>query len=135
MTIKKHLTEGPIWLFSVITLICIFWLTLFPKPLGDNPPELFPGADKLAHAIMFGGLAIMMLFDWQRKHDWQNVPSMLGILAALLASCWGIVIEFAQEAMDLGRSFDRGDIIADIIGSFFFIIVYIFLQKFWCRKP
>lgn len=120
--------------FTIITVLVILWLTLAPKPLGDEPPQLFPGADKIVHAIMFGGLVWMLLLDWQRIHKWAKVKWPFVIINSISVSFLGIAIEFAQSYMGLGRGFEYADIIADAVGSFLFGAIWVFLQKFWCPK-
>ena len=133
MKFKRLLAVFPPWLFTGVTLLCILWLTLAPKPLGEEPPGLFPGADKVAHAIMFGGFSCMMMLDWQRKNRWERATPLMAIVCGILSSMWGIAIEFAQDAMGLGRGFEYGDILADVAGAFFFALVYIFLQNLWSQ--
>ena len=127
--LKKGLSKLPPLIFTIIVLMMILWLTLAPKPLGEKPPSLFPGADKVAHSIMFGGFALVMLLDWQRKHGWREVKWYRMILAALISSALGILIEFMQNAMGLGRGFEYEDIIADISGAFIFAISYFYFQS------
>lgn len=125
----------PKWMLSIITILVILWLTLAPKPLGEKPPSLFPGADKIAHGIMFGGLVSMLMLDWQRKHQWERVSNKRAIIYAFYVSIFGIMIEIAQYNMGLGRGFEYGDILADTIGAFLFAWIYLFLQKFWIATP
>ena len=132
--IRGSLSRWPRWILSVITVLAILWLTLAPKPLGDEPPPLIPGADKLAHSIMFGGLVWMMLLDWQRSHEWRKVDIKYAFCVASISSLFGIFIEILQKFMGLGRGFEIADIIADIIGSFFFAYIYFFFQKKWSLK-
>ena len=129
--IRRSLSLLPVWLFSIITLLAILWLTLAPKPLGDNPPPLFPGADKLAHGIMFGGFAAMMLLDWQRKHRWRKVWWQRALVCAILSSLLGILIEYAQANMGFGRGFEYPDMVADTIGAFSVAILWMLLQRLW----
>ena len=130
-SIRRGLARLPMWLLSIVTLLVILWLTLSPKPLGETPPPLFPGADKLAHGIMFGGFTLVMLLDWQRKHHWKEVWWSRALLYATISSIIGIFIEFAQGSMNLGRSFEYEDIFADTIGAFVFAVFYKLLQKTW----
>lgn len=129
--LKKTLARMPGWILSGFTTLAILWLTLAPKPLGEKPPPLFPGADKLAHAIMFGGLAVMILLDWQRKHEWERIGWPKTVACAIAVSIFGIIIEITQAAMGLGRGFEYGDILADTTGAFFFPFIYLFFQNFW----
>lgn len=129
--LKVFLDRLPKGLLSLITFLAILWLTLAPKPLGDEPPSLFPGADKVVHGIMFGGFASMLMLDWQRKHHWCKVNWIRVILSASVSSILGILIEIAQAHMGLGRGFEYADIIADTIGAFTFALIFLYLQNFW----
>lgn len=131
--IRRSLSKLPAWLFSIVVMLAILWLTLAPEPLGDEMPPMFPGADKIAHAIMFGGLSVVMMLDWQRKHAWEKVGAPLAVLCAFISSCLGALIEVAQSAMEMGRGFEYGDIIADTIGAFLFVWVYCLLQNHWIQ--
>ena len=129
--VRKALAYLPGWLFSFIILIAILWLTLAPKPLGEKPPPFFPGADKIAHGIMFGGFVVVMLLDWQRKHHWRPVKLPGVLLCAAISSLLGVIVEFAQSYMNLGRSFEFDDMIADTAGAFLFAFGYLVFQKSW----
>lgn len=113
---RRLLGWFPAWLFSLITACVILWLTLAPKPLGDNPPELFPGADKIAHGLMFGFLSLMISLDYERKHRWKPISIWLLLLIGTLCLSFGALIEVLQLSMGLGRSFEWEDIIADLTG-------------------
>ncbi|MCH5240384.1 MAG: VanZ family protein [Muribaculaceae bacterium] len=128
---RKFLSACPPWIFSLIVAVSILWLTLAPKPLGEEPPMLFPGADKLAHALMFGGFAVMLMLDRQRKNHWRPISLPFALLSIIAASFFGIIIEFLQASMGLGRSFEAVDVVADIIGAFLFPLLYIFFQNLW----
>lgn len=112
--IREIFSRLPYWLFSIITTLLILWLTLMPDPLGDDAPTLFPGADKVVHAIMFGFLSVMLLLDYQRKHGWRETGSGVMLIAAFISSALGILIEFIQRWMAMGRGFDPGDMVADV---------------------
>lgn len=129
--IRKSLSKWPPAILSAITVLIILWLTLAPKPLGDDPPQLFPGADKIVHALMFGFLTAMMLLDWQRINNWKKVSWGMSILYGVAVSFFGIFIECAQNLMGLGRGFDWWDILADVTGAFLVAIIWMLSQHFW----
>lgn len=131
--IKRQLQRLPAWILTVITLAAVLWLTLAPHPLGDQEPPLFPGADKVVHAIMFGVLTFVALVDWARSRDFRSVRWPVCILMATHSSLLGIAIEFIQRSMGMGRSYDPIDMVADISGSFLVAIVWICAEA--CRKP
>lgn len=133
--LRNVLGKIPTGLFTVLTVLTILWLTLAPKPLGENPPPLFPGADKIAHGIMFGGLTTMILIDLQRKYGWKSVKPLYAMIAALISASFGTLIEFLQDSMGMGRGFEYGDIVADTAGAFLFGFMWLIFQKFWVLKP
>ena len=129
--IKELLSRMPKWIFTVLTVLLILWLTLAPDPLGDDSPELFPGADKIVHAIMFGFLTVMILLDRERKGDWTTLGKPFIAIAGISSAALGIIIEFIQRAMDMGRGFEVADMIADCVGSFLCAVLWMWLQPRW----
>lgn len=130
---KPHqlLTSAPAWIFTILILGAILWLTLAPKPLGDEDIPLFPGADKIAHALMFGALTGAVLLDWQRKRGWRKVPVGGVWLTAAGASAVGVAVEFAQRSMHLGRGFEITDMIADGAGAALCALAWLFFEPRW----
>ena len=129
--IKELLSRMPKWIFTVLTVLLILWLTLAPDPLGDDSPELFPGADKIVHAIMFGFLTGMILLDRERKGDWSPLGKPCIAIAGISSAAFGIIIEFIQRAMDMGRGFEVADMIADCIGALLCSVLWMWLQPRW----
>lgn len=114
---QRIIEKFPPWLLTAVTTAAILWLTLAPRPLGDMKPELFPGADKVVHAIMFGGLLLMIYVDKSRAGNWHPLRVFFMVVAMLAVILFGISIEFIQGSMDIGRSFDIYDILADAAGA------------------
>lgn len=114
---QKTLTRLPSWILTISTTLLILWLTLAPDPLGEDSPRLFPGADKVLHALMFGFLTMMILLDRVRRKGWMplRLPSVAG--AALASAVLGGLVEVAQLEMQMGRGFEWADILADTIGA------------------
>ncbi|MDE6340322.1 MAG: VanZ family protein [Muribaculaceae bacterium] len=115
--VRSVIDKIPAWGCTVATALLILWLTLARKPLGDTDLQLFPGVDKVVHAIMFGWLAAMIVLDYVRAHRWKLDSKILIPVAVLFSSLFGVMIEYAQDLMHQGRSFDIGDIAADWIGA------------------
>lgn len=112
----KHLHWIPVYQLTLAVGIVILYLTLLPKPFGEEDIPLFPYADKVAHCCMFGGLAFTYIFERKRGGNPLNIRQ--AIIAAAVVSVFGICIEFIQDAMNLGRSGDWTDGIADTVGAF-----------------
>lgn len=103
-----------IWWPSLVTLAVVLYATLWPDPAGADEVMLFPGADKLIHAVMMGGLLSALLFDYRRSG---KVFTRRGIvLTAVSVIIFSGVDEVAQQAMQLGRTLDVFDFLADAIG-------------------
>lgn len=119
------------WWPTVVTLAAVLWLTLAPDPVPDTGIPLFPGADKVVHAIMFGFLSVMLLLDYQRKHGWRETGSGVMLIAAFISSALGILIEFIQRWMAMGRGFDPGDMVADVAGVVICVFLWSRLQRHW----
>lgn len=113
------LLRVPRWMLTVICSVAILWLTLAPKPIGDVEVPLFPGADKLVHAVMFGGLALCILLDTLRHgRRWRPFSWKRWFVAAMISSLAGLLIEYLQLYTELGRSFEWTDWLADSGGAF-----------------
>lgn len=102
---------------TVAVLIAILYLTLLPKPLGEEEIHLFEGADKVVHFIMFGGLTGTAIFDRFRI---SRPMTMCGALViALISALIGATVEYLQYAMLLGRAGnDVYDALANTLGAF-----------------
>ncbi len=130
MKIIKILNALPSWLLSGLCLVAILWLTLAPRPLGDNEIMLFPGADKVVHFLMFGGFVFCIVLDWVRQHSWRRAPA--GVAVAAIAAGVGLAVltEILQQTMQLGRTFEAADMAADISGAIISgIVTAAFLHK------
>ena len=114
---KQLLHKLPPYALTVVIMAIILYLTLVPKPLPDNDIELFPGADKVVHAIMFGALTGAIAID--RASRWGMKALSVGSLVAyaLIGSITGGVIELLQGALGMGRSADVYDFAADTAGA------------------
>lgn len=117
-TLKQLLDKLPPWTLTTVCFLAICWLTLAPHPLPDNDIPLFSGADKIAHAIMFGGFTLCIILDWNRRHGWPLTIKKADWYAPVFASVFGIVTELLQKEMHAGRSGDVWDFVADITGAF-----------------
>ena len=96
--------------------------TIFTQILLSLPGSLFEGSglfhiphlDKIAHVLLFGGMALFWnLFFFFRNKATSSTPWIILLLLAL----YGVAIEYFQFYCIPRRSFDVGDIVADIIGA------------------
>lgn len=125
------------WWPTALTLGAVLWLTLAPDPVPDTGVELFPHADKVVHAIMMGGLASMLFFDYRRSPvRGRHILTRKRVI--VMASCvamFAAIDEWAQGAMGLGRSSDILDLLADWTGIILAsVCVPPILNRFFARR-
>ncbi|MCM1111421.1 MAG: hypothetical protein NC336_09440 [Clostridium sp.] len=126
----------PGWLLTVLAVGLMLWLTLSPQPLPENDIELFPGADKLVHGLMFGGIAWLAGIDFivrGERHRSCN-PLAVFVVAAVAASLLGGAVEILQEGMALGRSGDLADWLADTAGAALAVPAGLLTVRGECRR-
>lgn len=128
---QQFLCKLPPNIFTVITLIAICWATLTPDPFGGVDVELFPGADKVAHFIMFGFLSGVFIFDTIRGIRFRRTNSRVPVVAAAGSTFVGAVIEILQQKA--GRSMELGDLLADCLGAVCVSLAYYLITK-WNRS-
>ena len=102
------------WLWAVAAIAwaaLIFFLSSVPS--GDGGVDLpdIPGADKVAHAVSFGILTVLLA---QALKATGNLTSL--VLAVLLASAYGVTDELHQRFTP-GRDPDVLDWVADTVGA------------------
>ena len=115
--LHRHVRKVPSWVFSIVCLGAVLWLTLSPHPLGDNDFNYFFGIDKVAHIIMFMGLTLCFLFDAMRARNWHTLSLPEISLWSLAGMSIGILTEYLQATMNIGRAFEYPDMIADAFGA------------------
>ncbi len=111
---------------AILWLALLLWLILSPGNDLPSGPDI-PGLDKVAHFGLFAGL----LFLWNRVWGYRQSKSkkmtfitnylVFGIIFALL-------IEEVQRFIP-DRSYDVGDIAANLLGSMIGTLCFIILYK------
>lgn len=98
---------------SLMLIIVICYLSFFTPPKTDM--EEIPGIDKLVHTCMYGGLCLVIWFEYLRHHRTISRQKMLigGIIAPTAMSG---LIELAQAYCTTGRSGDWLDFLANTLG-------------------
>jgi VanZ family protein len=113
---------------AIIWSVLICFLLIIP---GQDFPEgpRIPSLDKIVHAFLFG----MQVFLWCRygsRATGRNIRWIF-FLIFLLSCIYGIGMEYVQQYWVANRSFELGDIVADIAGSLggWIIYHYLFFQR------
>lgn len=120
----------PSWSASVVVLIVILVLTLDSNSVQIDLPNIV-GIDKLVHGIMFGGLAMSICLDIQRR-NWSALIGVWSVIVAIvISSVVGVTVEMLQYWMAYGRTYETYDIVADVVGAFVLgFVARILLKKY-----
>lgn len=118
----KILDRIPRFLTSAVVTAGVLYLTLVPRPFGSVRIPLFEGADKVVHFMMFFAMAFAYHFDFRRGKKPVDEARLMGWIFVSL-SAFGGLIELAQWKMRMGRSGDWYDLLADIAGAVYGIIL------------
>ena len=114
MTLKK---VKPSFIPAIIWLsISTFLLTI---PGSALPQENWLGKiwfDKWVHIGMFAILVWLFCWAIHKKNSKDIKLTKTFIVIGLLCLGYGIAMEFVQKYFVVNRSFDIGDIIADVVG-------------------
>ena len=125
-----YLKTYPITL-TIIVAIC--YLSFFTPP--QTKIEEISNIDKLAHTCMYGGLCLVIWFEYLRHHRTISYARMLtgGIIAPILMSG---IIELLQAYCTTNRSGDWIDFFANILGiiaAAFIDAAHGIKDRFQCR--
>jgi len=119
----NHLTHK----FFLLAAICWAGLIYF---LSDQPGmdviPLFPGQDKIFHAIVFGVLGFLVLGAMHARARGYS-PAQVWT-AVVLTAFYGMLDEFHQTFVP-GRTADTWDVVADVSGGMLGIYVLYALTR------
>ena len=73
----------------------------------------------------------MILLDIQRKKGWRPIGISIAFYVAVSSALFGVIIEYIQKAMNIGRGYETADILADSIGAFLFPLCWWLFQRYW----
>lgn len=89
-----------------------YWLS--SQPRLPETAFLFPGADKVFHALAYGVLALLIAYALEARR------ARASAIAVLVATVYGATDE-AHQALVPGRSPDVLDLVADAVGATLFV--------------
>ena len=112
-------------LFSILYLGVVAGLSLMPS---DDVPslKLFSGFDKVAHGCMYFGLTILACWTFHAEEK-----KMFIVYIVLFSVSWGLLMEFSQLEMMLGRAFEWIDELANSVGALLGAAVYLIIVRIY----
>ena len=98
-----------------VFLYCAGIFLLSSRPVPDIPTPSIPGLDKIAHAVIFGGLVVLISVGLRRSNP--GLRPMIQIFVPIgFVAVYGLSDEIHQFFV-IERSFDLLDWVADITGA------------------
>lgn len=95
--------------------------------MGEDPIELFEGADKVIHGIMFAALAGTIALDRFMSGHLDKAKGLA--IIAFITALFGGLTEILQATTGLGRSGDASDLAADAVGAIAGIMIFLWVRK------
>lgn len=118
----RPLQYFPLWTFvGAGALALLLYLCL--EPAGQGSVFLIP--DKLSHVLGFFALTVWFAALVERR---------LYLTVGLIMLVVGIVVELAQGVMALGRSAEFADVVADLIGVMFGLLISLASRESWLAR-
>lgn len=131
---SRFLRHIPAYLPTGVVLCAILYLSLTADPMPNTSRFFdFPGADKLVHFIMYGGLTGCFCFDYYRR-PCNSYNAKVPVIATLTAIIISGVVELLQNSMGLGRTGDWLDMLANALGALVGMVVGDALMRRWFAK-
>ncbi|MBK7224160.1 MAG: VanZ family protein [Saprospiraceae bacterium] len=112
-----------IWIVADIVL-----LSLAPSSSFTNVRLIdLLSIDKLGHLLFYGSASYMFLsyFHTNKKHQSMSIIFLI---------CLGILIEYLQQAMHLGRANEILDVVANVLGILISVGLFKFVKGINLRK-
>ena len=117
-----RLAHAPAWIAaSLLLLALVVWASLMPGPDVPGPPNF----DKLEHTSTYALLAVWFTGLVPRNR-------YAAIAAALVG--FGVLMEFLQQGMQLGRQADVVDVAANAVGIGAGIVIAVWRTGGWAPK-
>ena len=113
--IKNHL--GKWYVAALWTLILLVLMCLPGNVLPTEPPFQIANFDKLVHIGLFGGFVFLWCLYATTLKGGLKKRLLRFSYYFIIGIALGIAMEFVQKYFIPLRSFDLGDIIADMIGA------------------
>ncbi|MBS1590267.1 MAG: VanZ family protein [Bacteroidetes bacterium] len=102
---------------AILWTLLIFLLCLIPG--RDIPDVHIPLIDKWVHFVLFGLFSLLWLLSFEKKSS----LIALAVFAASILVGWCVELLQGQLSF-LGRSYDPRDILADGIGGFLGVVLF-----------
>lgn len=133
MKINVIINRIPKGLMSILIVMIISYLSLDKDPFDVNKVRLFEGADKVVHCIMYWVMTLVFMVDWAKFRYPKKITVSSMWVCAVVAFAFSLLMEYLQDAMNLGRAASVNDVIANFIGTIlgFLVMKYVFFKMLY----
>jgi len=100
------------WTVAIQVLLC-----LPGSQIPSGGVFAIPNLDKIVHVGLFGGCTAVWCYFFYLKGTGAGKLKTIFFIVYILVSANGIILEYIQRDYIPNRSFDLGDIIADVIAA------------------
>lgn len=114
---KRLIKAIPVGLMSVLMILLVAYLSLDPNPLGEQQLQLFAGADKVAHFVLYLVTASVFIIDYAKFKLPHHTKLNLELLFMCCAMLLGLLMEIGQLILTNGRDYDVNDLVANCLGA------------------
>lgn len=124
-------------MFSIVATAIVAYILLSPPTAVTSSWFSwlhFKHSDKVVHGLLFFFLNFAYLFDYIKFRNPHHTSINKDLMLTVLASALGLLSETAQLVMALGREYEKGDIIADVIGAVLALLFMRWKGGHWLRK-
>ncbi|MCM1484476.1 MAG: GNAT family N-acetyltransferase [Muribaculaceae bacterium] len=133
-SIHDFLARVPDYIFTGLVCAAILAMTLLPVRGDIGGIRLFPHADKVVHFLMFGTLAAVWWWEECRRRGLAKATIHMLWLPVVASIAIGGIVELLQDAMNMGRSAELADFIADSLGAICLPLILWRLIDYMLRK-
>ena len=113
---SMNITSKHRWLICWLYAAGMLGLSIMPASTLTKAPELFPHQDKVLHALMYGGWAVLL--GWALQRQIQNLPAAWMVGIVLMATAYGALMEVLQGSLTwIQRTCSWGDMLANLAGA------------------
>jgi VanZ family protein len=125
-----RMIDRALWALTVACLAATLWFSFGAQPPGT---DLFPGADKVDHAVAYFATTLSFLFAavWRPGRGVGLYPN-LGRWFPVAAIAGGAVIEILQS-MTATRTAQVSDLVAEAIGTTTALVVHALMRRLTLR--
>jgi hypothetical protein len=109
----KHLNP---WIFPILWGGIILFLSLLPGGRGQLILFGIPHFDKVGHFGMYAIWAFLLFYALKKNPNHNHRKAFWFSFAVI--SLIGIILEFGQDTITQGRSFEYADMLANSLGAF-----------------